>query len=82
MCSPPLTTAALTGEHGEAGHGDHEGYDASTLARAITQGIDAGGAELDSTMPRWQMSRQDLGALVDYLLGIEVQRGGEHSGDH
>ncbi len=46
---------------------EHPPYTDATIRRAITQGIDPAGKPLDWTMPRWQMSEQDLNDLVAYL---------------
>ena len=68
---PPLTPAALFGDHekGEKddGHGGHDVYTDETLGRAITRGIDPGGKPLDVAMPRWSISAQDLGDLIAHL---------------
>jgi mono/diheme cytochrome c family protein len=48
-------------EHGESPYTD------VTIKRAITQGIDSSGKRLDATMPRWQMSEQDLNDVIAYL---------------
>lgn len=65
--APPLTAEALFKTHSETGHGDHEGYSEETLSRAITQGIQAGGEQLDQVMPRWSMSEPDLADLIAFL---------------
>jgi ABC-type branched-subunit amino acid transport system substrate-binding protein len=51
----------------------HPAYDARALARAVTEGVDAGGNALEPVMPRYSMARADLDALVAYLkvLGDE-----------
>jgi ABC-type branched-subunit amino acid transport system substrate-binding protein len=51
----------------------HPAYDDRTVARAITEGVDAGGSPLEPVMPRYSMSRADMEALVAYLkrLGNE-----------
>jgi ABC-type branched-subunit amino acid transport system substrate-binding protein len=51
----------------------HPPYDARAVARAVTEGIDAGGNALEPVMPRYSMSRADLEALVAYVkrLGDE-----------
>lgn len=64
--APPLTRSALFGEHG-AGHGDHAEYDAGTLQRAISSGLDPDGTELSPIMPRWSMSDADWRDLIAYL---------------
>mgnify|MGYP002336390849 CR=1 FL=1 len=74
--APPLTPAALFGEHAEGGdpegeneasHGDHESYTDDTLRRAIAEGVDPGGDPLDPAMPRWSMSAEDMADLIAYL---------------
>ncbi|MDH3692602.1 MAG: cytochrome c, partial [Gammaproteobacteria bacterium] len=63
-----LTAEALFSDsHGHDGHGDHGNYDAESLRRAITTGLDPAGESLDSAMPRWSMSPSDLDDLVAYL---------------
>jgi ABC-type branched-subunit amino acid transport system substrate-binding protein len=51
----------------------HPPYDARTLARAISDGVDSAGNPLEPAMPRYSMSRADMEALVAYLkrLGDE-----------
>jgi cytochrome c oxidase subunit 2 len=44
-----------------------DGYDASLIKRAVTQGIGADGHTLDLMMPRWQMSESDLNDVIAYL---------------
>lgn len=66
--APALTPAALFGgNHDDDGHDDHGAYDAGTLRRAITRGLDPAGKPLDTAMPRWQMSATDLDDLIAYL---------------
>lgn len=65
--SPPLTMAALLGDHQDDGHA-HDSYDADSLKKAISEGINPEGEELDDTMPRWKMHDDDLDSLVQYLL--------------
>ncbi|MEO7733906.1 MAG: hypothetical protein ABIY55_23280, partial [Kofleriaceae bacterium] len=52
-------------------------YTTALLKRAITMGFDAGGRPLAPTMPRFQMSLDELAALVAYLprLGHEPEPG-------
>lgn len=64
--APSLTTEALFGDHSD-GHGEHPAYDKESLKKVITLGVDPSGEHLDSTMPRWMMSEQDLDDLVNYL---------------
>ena len=55
----------------------HEGtekehhYTDALIKRAITQGLEADGEVMDWTMPRWQMSKADLNALIEYLKTLE-----------
>ena len=55
----------------------HEGkekehhYTDALIKRAITQGLEADGEVMDRTMPRWQMSEDDLNALIEYLKTLE-----------
>lgn len=67
VTAPALTAHALSGDHSGDGH-DHDTYDENSLKRAIIEGIRPDGETLDELMPRWQMSDQDLNALVHYLL--------------
>ena len=74
--APPLTAAALFGEHADKdkdasgegdGHDDHDSYTDVTLRRAITDGLDPAGESLDPAMPRWSMSAEDMADLTAYL---------------
>jgi mono/diheme cytochrome c family protein len=42
-------------------------YTDTLLARAITQGIDSSGHQLDASMPRWVLSESELQDLLAYL---------------
>jgi len=69
--APALTADALFGDddhkQDSSGHGDHGNYDAVSLRRAITEGIDPAGEPLDQAMPRWSMNESDLNDLIAYL---------------
>ncbi|HET9594539.1 MAG TPA: ABC transporter substrate-binding protein [Anaeromyxobacteraceae bacterium] len=52
----------------------HPPYDERRLARAIESGLDAAGAPLDATMPRYAMSRADMEGLVAFLKKLEHER--------
>jgi cytochrome c oxidase subunit 2 len=54
-------------DEGGDGHGDHASYDAESLRRAITRGLDPAGEPLDQAMPRWSMSPSDLDDLISFL---------------
>ena len=69
--APALTGDALFGDddhkQDSSGHGDHGSYDAASLRRAITEGVDPAGEPLDQAMPRWSMNESDLNDLIAYL---------------
>ena len=46
---------------------EHPPYTAETLAKAIREGIDPGGNTLEYSMPRYEISDQDLADLIEYL---------------
>ncbi|HEX9181404.1 MAG TPA: ABC transporter substrate-binding protein [Burkholderiales bacterium] len=48
----------------------HGPFDEKTFAEALTFGTDPAGNKLDSSMPRYIMSHQDMGDLVAYLKKI------------
>ena len=61
--TPPLNinwyALAQAGKH-EHGARLHAPFDEESLARAITDGVDPDGNALDSTMPRYKMSDEDM----------------------
>lgn len=68
---PPLTNFALRHERDSLQTGHHrEAYTDETLARAITQGLDASGHPLHTSMPRYRMTSAHLAAMVAYLKQI------------
>lgn len=71
-----LTWEALTKPYGLT-HADgrqHPPYTARGLELAITRGTDPAGNRLQSVMPRYQMSREDLADLVAYLRSLGRDR--------
>lgn len=42
-------------------------YTDALLARAITEGLDSSGRQLDASMPRWMLSESELQDLLKYL---------------
>lgn len=60
---------------GEPGAGkaetEHPPYTDALIKRAVTQGLDPAGKPLDWTMPRWQMSDQDLNDVIAYLKTLK-----------
>lgn len=59
-----LGSAEMEHEEGEA---PHPPYDRESFARALRQGVDPGGHPLESPMPRWRISDDEVDALIDYL---------------
>lgn len=73
MDAPDIRWSALTeaehggdGDHAEGGM-DHPPYNEFYFKQAVTQGLDPSGAPLDSAMPRWRMSDQDIADLIAFL---------------
>ena len=46
-------------------------YDEDAFLRAVTEGIDPAGNQLDASMPRYNISRHDARNLIRYLKDIE-----------
>ncbi|MDI3467287.1 MAG: hypothetical protein OJF50_006108 [Nitrospira sp.] len=68
---PPLTPAFLRGPHESRQTGKSRmAYTDQSLARAITQGVDAAGEPLHSGMPRYHLTDRQTAALVAYLKKI------------
>ena len=65
--APDIRWSTLT----QPGQMDHPPYTEETFERAVTQGLDPGGSPLDPTMPRWQMSEQDLADLITFLKTLD-----------
>ncbi|MCI0417862.1 MAG: ABC transporter substrate-binding protein, partial [Acidobacteria bacterium] len=74
-----ITWEALTKPYGitHPSGRHHPPYTERLLKRAITMGIDPAGNQLHVAMPRFQMSHQDLAALITYLkqLGKSLDPG-------
>jgi cytochrome c oxidase subunit 2 len=75
MDAPDIRWSTLTeaehGEQGDEGDMEHPPYDETTFKRAVTQGLDPAGHPLRASMPRWQMSEQDLDDLIGYLKTLD-----------
>jgi mono/diheme cytochrome c family protein len=52
------------------GPGTRPAYTEETLARAIREGVDARGTQLDPPMPRYLLGDGDMAALVSYLRAL------------
>jgi hypothetical protein len=74
-----ITWEALTKPYGTAHSGGRTrpAYTERLLIRAICMGIDPAGNKLHVAMPRFQMSREDINALIAYLkqLGKDIKPG-------
>jgi len=67
---PDITYDSLMSEvHHHDGQAEvHEGrYTDEAIKRAITEGINSSGEELDHIMPRWKMTDAELNELLAYL---------------
>jgi len=80
---PPVTGDYLFHGHSHGGdtpvlpyvesmHGNREPYTATTLARAIREGIDPDGRRLSYLMPRFALDDADMAALIEYLKKLSV----------
>ncbi|HSA83081.1 MAG TPA: ABC transporter substrate-binding protein [Geminicoccaceae bacterium] len=49
----------------------HPAFDERSFAGAVTEGVDPAGTELEPVMPRYEMSAEDMAALVAYLKRLE-----------
>ncbi len=67
--TPPVTGRILFAARG-SGVRMRPPYDEETLERALTKGLDAAGRPLDPLMPRYDLSRTELSALVAHLRGL------------
>ncbi len=67
---PDIRYSTLTEEeHGHEGE-EHPPYNEDLIKKAITEGIEPDGEELEFPMPKWSMSDEDLDDLVDYLKSL------------
>lgn len=57
----------------KSGEGARPAYTESALIRAITQGIDVNGREMDPLMPRFVLNDTDLKLLLNYLNTLETE---------
>jgi cytochrome c553 len=58
----------------KSGTRTHGPYDDRSMTRAIALGVDSSGNRLDPAMPRYQMSRPDMQALLAYLNRLDSMR--------
>ena len=81
-----ITWASLTTPYAGVRKSDraHPAYDEKSLKRAITMGLDPAGNQLNTSMPKYQMSHEDLSNLIAYIkiLGLETTAGVEDNELH
>lgn len=63
--APAITYKSLTEEE------EDPPYNEKRIKQAITEGIEPDGKPLDITMPRWQMSEEDLNEVIDFLRKLD-----------
>lgn len=70
---PPVGWSELArrGGHVHPAGRRHPPFDARTLGRAVTEGVDPAGNPLDPSMPRYSLSREEVESLVAYLRVVE-----------
>jgi ABC-type branched-subunit amino acid transport system substrate-binding protein len=71
---PPINWETLTRPHtSELTRRERRAYDETTLARAISDGLDPAGGRLHPGMPHYKMTREQMADLISYLkkLGNE-----------
>ena len=61
--APNVTYAALV----------EEGFTKATIRRAIIDGLDEGGEQLDETMPRWKMNDAEVNDVISYLKELSTR---------
>lgn len=78
IVAPAVQWRSLTDPGGHAHERrQHESFNTDSLARAIREGIDPAGNELEATMPRYRMADTDMADLIAYLkrVGLELDPG-------
>jgi ABC-type branched-subunit amino acid transport system substrate-binding protein len=73
---PAITWSELVKPYGHV-HPDgrkHPRFDARSLSRAVTEGLDPAGNVLEPTMPRYRISAADLASLTAYLKVLDKDR--------
>ena len=62
--APDIRWSTLTATPTDSGD---KAFDADSFFLALTQGLDPNGSSLKVYMPRWQLTRDETDALIDYL---------------
>ncbi len=60
-------TSLTEAHHEEPGESAHSPYTDALIRLVVTDGVDPSGREIDSTMPRWQLSDEEFNDLLAYL---------------
>ena len=66
--TPDIRYSALTGPHGQAASA---GWTDAQIARAVREGVEPDGEELDPMMPRWDMDETDMRDIINYLKELD-----------
>ena len=70
MDAPDIRWSALIAEAGEGHGGEAADYGLETFRSAVVEGTHPDGKPLNSNMPRWTMSEEDLNDLLNYLKSL------------
>jgi len=76
MCTeeaPDIRYSVLTSGMVHDGEKEEPYTSDEQIKRAITQGINQEGEELDPCMPRWNMTQEDLNDLISYLKELDAR---------
>ena len=65
-----LTEKGAHGHSKEEEEEEHPPYTDALIKRAITEGLNPAGKPLDWTMPRWEMTEEDLNDLIAYVKTV------------
>lgn len=66
--APDIRYSTLTSPHEDH---DGDGWSDRDIRRAIVEGVEPDGEELDPIMPRWRLSDAEFRALTDYLKELD-----------
>lgn len=69
---PDIRYSALTSSHTEDGK-TSPGWTDAEIARAIREGVEPSGERLKAPMARWDMSDDEVAAVIDYLKELSQQ---------
>ena len=78
MDAPDIRFSVLGGEVNEDDHGEeaehaleHASYDLEAFRRAVVYGEHPNGDPLESDMPRWNLTDEDLLDLYNYIIELD-----------